>query len=99
MSGGIQDPVKKEQGKKRIAIPNFRRGDFGLFRRIPCDMTLERRGAEEGWLIFKDHLHQAQVHPDVQEVGRRTKTRLSLSKGYGTLKLDIPKLLVPDGVH
>ena len=44
---------------------DFRRADFGLFRdllgRVPWDEALEGRGAQESWLIFKDHLLQAQV--------------------------------------
>ncbi|KFQ76045.1 hypothetical protein N337_12204, partial [Phoenicopterus ruber ruber] len=43
---------------------DFRRADFGLFRdllgRVPWDKALEGRGAQESWLIFKDHLLQAQ---------------------------------------
>ena len=42
----------------------FRRADFGLFRdllgRVPWDKALEGRGAQESWLVFKDHLLQAQ---------------------------------------
>ncbi|GAB0179421.1 hypothetical protein GRJ2_000407400 [Grus japonensis] len=42
----------------------FRRADFGLFRdllgRLPWDKVLEGRGAQESWLVFKDHLLQAQ---------------------------------------
>jgi len=40
----------------------FKRADFGLFRdvqgRVPWDKALEGRGAQESWLIFKDHLLQ-----------------------------------------
>ncbi|KAK4824035.1 hypothetical protein QYF61_009626 [Mycteria americana] len=43
---------------------DFRRAGFGLFRdllgRVPWDTSLEGRGAQESWLIFKDHLLQAQ---------------------------------------
>ena len=46
---------------------DFRRADFGLFRdllgRVPWDTALEGRGAQESWLIFKDHLLQAQESP------------------------------------
>jgi len=48
----------------KLAILNFRRADFGLFRdllgRVPWDKALEGRGAQDGWLIFKDHLFQSQ---------------------------------------
>jgi len=43
---------------------NFRRADFCLFRdlfsRVQWDKALEGRGAQETWLISKDHLLQAQ---------------------------------------
>lgn len=46
---------------------NFRRTDFGLFkdllRRALWDMALERSGPQESWLVFKDHLLQAQEQP------------------------------------
>ncbi|KAM9591177.1 uncharacterized protein ACIBXB_006074 isoform 2-T3 [Morphnus guianensis] len=48
----------------KLATLDFRRADFGLFRdllgRVPWDTALEGRGAQESWLIFKDHLLQAQ---------------------------------------
>ena len=48
----------------KLAALDFRRADFGLFRdllgRVPWDTALEGRGAQESWLIFKDHLLQAQ---------------------------------------
>ncbi|PKU32701.1 hypothetical protein llap_16995 [Limosa lapponica baueri] len=54
--------VRRAQSK--LATLDFRRADFGLFRdllgRVPWDKALEGRGAQESWLIFKDHLLQAQ---------------------------------------
>ncbi|GAB0184642.1 mitochondrial enolase superfamily member 1 [Grus japonensis] len=48
----------------KLTTLDFRRVDFGLFRdllgRVPWDKALEGRGAQESWLIFKDHLLQAQ---------------------------------------
>ncbi|PKU33078.1 glycerol kinase [Limosa lapponica baueri] len=48
----------------KLTTLNFRRADFGLFRdllgRVPWDKALEGRGAQESWLIFKDHLLKAQ---------------------------------------
>ena len=48
----------------KLATLDFRRADFGLFRdllgRVPWDTALEGRGAQESWLIFRDHLLQAQ---------------------------------------
>ncbi|GAB0192044.1 hypothetical protein GRJ2_001669700 [Grus japonensis] len=48
----------------KLTTLDFRRADFGLFRdllgRVPWDKSLEGRGAQESWLVFKDHLLQAQ---------------------------------------
>jgi len=48
----------------KLATLDFRRADFGLSRdltgRVPWDKALGGRGAQEGWLILKDHLLQAQ---------------------------------------
>jgi len=49
---------------RKLATLDFRRADFGLLRellgRIPQDEALEGRMAQESWLVFKDHLLQAQ---------------------------------------
>ncbi|KFV09049.1 hypothetical protein N340_00462, partial [Tauraco erythrolophus] len=43
---------------------DFRKADFSLFKdllaRVQWDEALEGTGAQESWLIFKDHLLQAQ---------------------------------------
>lgn len=48
----------------KLATLNFRRAEMALFRdvtgRVPWDKALEGRGAQESWLIFKDHILQAQ---------------------------------------
>ncbi|GAB0206090.1 hypothetical protein GRJ2_003074600 [Grus japonensis] len=48
----------------KLTTLDFRRADFGLFRdllgRIPWDKALEGRGTQESWLVFMDHLLQAQ---------------------------------------
>ena len=48
----------------KLATLDSRRAEFGLFRdllgRIPWDTALEGRGAQESWLIFRDHLLQVQ---------------------------------------
>lgn len=48
----------------KLAALNFRRAEMTLFRdvtgRVPWDKALEGRGAQESWLIFKDHILQAQ---------------------------------------
>jgi len=44
----------------KLTALDFRRADFGLFRdllsRLPWAKALEGRGAQESWLVFKDHL-------------------------------------------
>ncbi|GAB0182026.1 hypothetical protein GRJ2_000667900 [Grus japonensis] len=48
----------------KLTTLDFGRADFGLFRdllgRIPWDKAVEARGAQESWLVFKDHLLRAQ---------------------------------------
>ena len=48
----------------KLTTMDFRRADVALFRgllgRVPWDEALEGRGAQESWLIFRDHLFQAQ---------------------------------------
>ena len=62
----------------KLATLDFRRADFGLFRDllggVPGDTALEGRGTQESWLIFKDHLLQAQeqrMHPNKEEVRQK----------------------------
>lgn len=49
--------------RNRLAALDFRRADFGPFREllgeVPWDKALEERGAQESWLLLKDHLLQA----------------------------------------
>jgi len=48
----------------KLITLDCRRADFGLFKDLlgsmPWDKALEGRGAQESWLVFKDHLLQAQ---------------------------------------
>ncbi|GAB0182131.1 hypothetical protein GRJ2_000678400 [Grus japonensis] len=48
----------------KLTTLDFRRADFGLFRdllgRVPWDKALEGRGAQESWLVSRDHPLQAQ---------------------------------------
>lgn len=48
----------------KLATLDFRRADFELFRelfgRVTWEKAMERRGAQESPLVFKDHLLQAQ---------------------------------------
>jgi len=60
----------------KFTILDFRKADFGLFRdllsRVPWDKALKVSGAEESWLIFKDHLLQARVmHPNKEEARQK----------------------------
>ncbi|KFV00270.1 hypothetical protein N340_10900, partial [Tauraco erythrolophus] len=65
---------------------DFMRGDFGLFRdllgRAQRDEALEGRGAQESWLIFKDHLLQAQERciPTKRKSGRNTRRPAWMNK-------------------
>ncbi|GAB0204631.1 hypothetical protein GRJ2_002928700 [Grus japonensis] len=63
----------------KLTTLDFRRAGFGLFRdmlgRIPWDKALEGRGAQDSWLIFKDHLLQAQERciPTKRKSSKTTK--------------------------
>ncbi|KFV06959.1 hypothetical protein N340_13909, partial [Tauraco erythrolophus] len=65
---------------------DFRRADFGLFRdlltRVQWDEALEGRGAQESWLIFKDHLLQAQERciSTKRKSGRNTRRPAWMNK-------------------
>ncbi|KFV19911.1 hypothetical protein N340_04997, partial [Tauraco erythrolophus] len=62
--------------------------DFGLFRdlltRVQWDKALEGRGAQESWLIFKDHLLQAQEWciPTKRKSGRNTRKPAWMNKEF-----------------
>ncbi|GAB0177047.1 mitochondrial enolase superfamily member 1 [Grus japonensis] len=70
----------------KLTILHFRRADSGLFRdllgRIPWDKTLEGRGAQDSWLIFKHHLLQAQEQciPTKRKSGKNTKRPPRMNK-------------------
>ncbi|GAB0181438.1 hypothetical protein GRJ2_000609100 [Grus japonensis] len=63
----------------KLTTLDLRRADFGLFRdllgRVPWDKALEGRGAQESWLVFKDHLLQAQEQciPAKRKSGKNTR--------------------------
>ncbi|GAB0177907.1 mitochondrial enolase superfamily member 1 [Grus japonensis] len=63
----------------KLTTLDFRRADFGLFRdllgRVRWDKTLEGRGAQDSWLIFKGHLLQAQERcmPTKRKSSKNTK--------------------------
>ncbi|GAB0199701.1 hypothetical protein GRJ2_002435500 [Grus japonensis] len=63
----------------KLTTLDFRRADFGLFGdllgRVPWDKALEGRGTQESWLVFKDHLLQAQEQciPAKRKSGRNAR--------------------------
>ncbi|KFV13664.1 hypothetical protein N340_14065, partial [Tauraco erythrolophus] len=65
---------------------DFRRADFGLFRdvlaRVQWDEALEGRRTQESWLIFKDHLLQAQERciPTKRKSGRNARRPAWMNK-------------------
>jgi len=70
----------------KLTTLGFRRADFELFRdllgRRPRDKTLEGRGAQESWLIFKDHLLQAQQQciPTKRKSGKNARRPACMNK-------------------
>ncbi|GAB0208082.1 mitochondrial enolase superfamily member 1 [Grus japonensis] len=70
----------------KLATLDFRRADFGLFRdllgRIPWDKALEGRGAQDSWLVFKDHLLQAQERciPAKRKSGKNARRSAWMNK-------------------
>ncbi|GAB0209334.1 hypothetical protein GRJ2_003399100 [Grus japonensis] len=70
----------------KLTTLDFRRADFGLFRdllgRIPWDKALEGRGAQDSWLVFKDHLLQAQERciPTKRKSGKNTQRPAWMNK-------------------
>ncbi|GAB0183357.1 mitochondrial enolase superfamily member 1 [Grus japonensis] len=70
----------------KLTTLDFRRADFGLFRdllgRVPWDKALEGRGAQESWLIFKNHLLQAQERciPVNRKSGKRAQRPAWMNK-------------------
>ncbi|KGL86470.1 hypothetical protein N301_16383, partial [Charadrius vociferus] len=62
------------------------RPDFGLLKKllgmVPWDEALEGRRAQESWLIFKDHLLQAQERciPTKKKAGRKARMPAWMNK-------------------
>ncbi|PKU40674.1 glycerol kinase [Limosa lapponica baueri] len=63
----------------KLTTLDFRRADFGVFRdllgRVLWDKALEGRGVQENWLLFKDHLLQAQEQciPTKRKLGKKSQ--------------------------
>jgi len=63
----------------KFATLDFRRADLELFRellgKVTWEKALEGRGAQESWLVFKDHLLQAQKQciPRKRKVGKNVR--------------------------
>jgi len=70
----------------KLTALTFRRAVFGLFSdllgRVPWDKALEGRGAQESWLMFKDHLGQAQERciPTKRQSSKTTSSPAWMSK-------------------
>ncbi|KFW77528.1 hypothetical protein N336_11811, partial [Phalacrocorax carbo] len=70
----------------KLTALDFKRADFGFFRdllgRVPWDKALEGRGDQESWLIFKDHLLQAQERyiPTKRKSGKNARRPAWMSK-------------------
>ncbi|KAK4823963.1 hypothetical protein QYF61_008349 [Mycteria americana] len=64
-------------GVSKTATLDFRRADFGLFRRlverVPWEAALMEKGVQEGWIFFKEEVLKAkeQAVPRCQKVSRR----------------------------
>ena len=52
------------RGVSKTATLDFRRADFGLFRRlvdrVPWEAVLKGKGVQEGWTFFKKEILRAQ---------------------------------------
>ncbi|KAJ7407514.1 hypothetical protein BTVI_63030 [Pitangus sulphuratus] len=72
----------------KLTTLDFRTADFDLLRdvldRVPWDNALEGRGAQEIWLIFKDHLLQAQKPyiPTKRKSGKNTRRSAWMTKEF-----------------
>ncbi|KAK4820693.1 hypothetical protein QYF61_003613 [Mycteria americana] len=64
MVGGRLGQSDHEMGVSRTATLDFRRADFGLFRRlvdrVPWEAALKGKGVQEGWTLFKEKVLKAQ---------------------------------------
>ncbi|KAK4820905.1 hypothetical protein QYF61_008137 [Mycteria americana] len=65
------------RGVSKTATLDFRRADFGLFRRlverVPWEAALKGKGVQEGWTFFKEEVLKAQERavPRCQKMSRR----------------------------
>jgi len=70
----------------KLTTLDFRRADSSPFRdllsRVPLDKALKGRGAQEIWLIFKDHLLQAQEQgiPTKRKSGKNSRMPACMNK-------------------
>ncbi|GAB0180593.1 hypothetical protein GRJ2_000524600 [Grus japonensis] len=70
----------------KLTTLDFRRADFGLSRdllgRVPWDKAPEGRGAQDSWLIFKNHLLQAQERcsPTKRKSGKNARSLAWMNK-------------------
>ncbi|GAB0204729.1 hypothetical protein GRJ2_002938500 [Grus japonensis] len=72
--------------RSKLTTLDFKRADFGLFRdllgRVAWDKALEGRGAQESWLVFKDHLllPQEQCIPTKRKSGKNARRSAWMNK-------------------
>ncbi|PKU41633.1 rna-directed dna polymerase from mobile element jockey-like protein [Limosa lapponica baueri] len=84
--GSVADPHGSKEGVQQAHYPDFRRADFGLLRyllgRVMWEKALEGRGVQESWLVFKDHLLQAQEPriPRKKKSGKKARRPAWLNK-------------------
>jgi len=77
----------------KLTTLDFRRADFGLFRdlfgRVLWDKALEGKGGKKSWLIFRDHLLQAQERsiPTKRKSGKNARRLFSYEERLRELGL------------
>ncbi|PKU37622.1 hypothetical protein llap_12076 [Limosa lapponica baueri] len=70
----------------KLTTLDFRRADFGLLRDLIGSVTWEKvpkgTGAQESWLVFKDHLFQAQERciPKKKKSGKKARRPAWINK-------------------
>ncbi|KAK4810556.1 hypothetical protein QYF61_004519 [Mycteria americana] len=79
----------------RTATLDFRRTDFGLFRRlvdrVPWEAPLKGKGVQEGWTFFKEEVLEAQEQavPRCQKTSWRGRRRAKIRRAKAELELNL----------
>ncbi|GAB0206732.1 hypothetical protein GRJ2_003138800 [Grus japonensis] len=72
----------------KLTTLEFKKADFDLFRdllgSVPWDKALEGRGAQDRWLLFKDHVFQDQEPciPTEKKSGKNTQRPAWMNKEF-----------------